>query len=213
MANCNSVVRYFDLIPSNPKKEMILSRIGYRKGTTVLDNRYSEMVENGITLGRLLCKPAGAYTRVKIEKKYTSLIALENGNEFKSESLCRLLQDSSEMIMMSATVGKKVTEKIHIEITEGDAAMAVILDSVASQTADACLDWMMQFIGSMLRKEGKRFTKHRYSPGYGDLPLIYQKQIFEALQLEKLDLELTEKYMLVPEKSVIAIAGIEDISE
>lgn len=213
MALSNPVVKYFDLIPSNPKKEMVLTRIGYHKGITILDSRYTEMVEEGMKLGRLLCRPAGAYARIRIAKKSASLILLENDIPFQSESLCRLLQDSNELVLMSATAGRAVTERVFSEMKDGDAAMAVILDSVASQTADASLDWMVQFIGKMLRREGRRLTKHRYSPGFGDLQLIYQKQLFDALQLEKLDMELTEKYMLVPEKSVIAIAGIEDVRE
>lgn len=34
-----------------------------------------------------------------------------------------------------------------------------------------------------------------------------------VLQLEKLNIALTEKFMLMPEKSVLAIAGIEDKGE
>lgn len=51
----------------------------------------------------------------------------------------------------------------------------------------------------------------RYSPGYGDLPLTNQKIIFDILNLERLGLRITERFMLVPEKSVIAIAGVEGI--
>ena len=207
------IVKYMNFIPSKPKRDMVLARIGYHKGTTILDARYTEMVEGGIKLGRHLCRTTGAYARVKISEKSKSMILLENHLKFESESLCHLLENSGELVLMSATAGRTVTERVFSEMKDGDAAMAVILDCVASQTADAALDWIMQFIGKMLSREGKRFTKHRYSPGFGDLPLIYQKQIFDALQLEKLDMEVTEKYMLVPEKSVIAIAGIEDVRE
>jgi len=62
-----------------------------------------------------------------------------------------------------------------------------------------------------LRKEGRLLTKHRYSPGYGDLPLEYQKDLFALLQLDKLGVAITERCLLVPEKSVIAISGIERI--
>jgi hypothetical protein len=86
----------------------------------------------------------------------------------------------------------------------------LILDSVASQTADAALDWIVQMLNKIFAREGKKLTKHRYSPGFGDLPLSYQKEIFEALKLYKLNMSITEKFMLVPEKSVIAIAGVEE---
>jgi cobalamin-dependent methionine synthase I len=68
---------------------------------------------------------------------------------------------------------------------------------------------MVGLIGKMFDRQGKMLTKHRYSPGFGDLPLNYQKDIFSVLELEKFNMSITEKFMLIPEKSVIAIAGIE----
>lgn len=70
---------------------------------------------------------------------------------------------------------------------------------------------MVEFINKEIRREGKKLTQKRYSPGYGDLLLTNQKIIYDILNLKKLRIELTESYMLVPEKSVIAIAGIEGI--
>lgn len=70
---------------------------------------------------------------------------------------------------------------------------------------------MMEFLNKMLRKEGKKLTKHRYSPGYGDLPLLNQRLIYSLLNLERLELKLTDQCMLIPEKSVLAVAGIEGV--
>jgi len=61
----------------------------------------------------------------------------------------------------------------------------------------------------LLLREGRCLTRRRYSPGYGDLALSNQKIIYDALGLEKLGLTLTERFLLIPEKSVLAIAGIE----
>jgi cobalamin-dependent methionine synthase I len=96
-------------------------------------------------------------------------------------------------------------------VASGDAAFGLILDAVASETADAALDWMVDFINKMIRREGIRLTKNRYSPGYGDLLLQNQKTLFDILQLHRLGLGITESCILVPEKSVIAIAGITSI--
>ena len=92
--------------------------------------------------------------------------------------------------------------------------MAMLLGVIWMQlleTADAGLDWLMDFINKMLRKEGKKLTEQRFSPGYGDLPLANQRLIYDLLKLERLGLKLTEKCMLIPEKSVLAIAGVEGV--
>lgn len=204
-----SKVKYFESIPSIPKRSMILTRIGYKKGVTELDEHYMKMLEDGIRLGESLCKPMGAYTRVPVQHRDELCVRLEGGIELQSSGLSKLLYSSREVVLMAATVGKEVCDSIEREMENNNAAMAVIIDSVASQTADACLDWMVNFLNSVLAREGIKLTRHRYSPGYGDLALLYQKEIFNVLRLERLDMSITEKHMLVPEKSVIAIAGIE----
>ncbi len=208
-----SKIKYFDNIPAVPKRELILTRLGFKKGVTELNTHDMEFVEESIRQGEYLCKPAGAYLIVSVSSIKGSVITLENGISFDSSGLTKLLQNSKSVVLMAATVGKEVTEKISDEVEKGNAANGLIIDSVASQTADAALDWMVQLLRKILIREGKVLTRHRYSPGYGDLPLSYQRVIFDALQLEKLNIALTEKFMLMPEKSVLAIAGIEDKGE
>jgi hypothetical protein len=203
-------IKYIGNIPAQPKREMILSRLGYRKDITELSKEDVRLIDECIHLGKILCKPAGAYTIVPIAAKDEAVITLDNGISFHDEGLAKLLKDSSSVLLMASTVGREVTDRVAAEVEKGNAAYGLILDSVASQTADAVLDWIVQLLNKILPREGKGLTKHRYSPGFGDMPLSYQKDIFEALKLEKLDMALTEKFMLVPEKSVIAIAGIEE---
>lgn len=209
----NNKIKYFDNIPAVPGKDRILSRLGYQNGVTVLNAGNMLLIEECIMLGSGLCKPAGAYLKIPISSRDTSGVMLDNGISFKSKSLSKLLEDSHSVVLMAATVGQDVTKRVFNEIEKGNAAAGLILDSVASQTADAALDWLMLMLNKMLTREGKKLTRHRYSPGFGDLPLSYQKAIFETLQLDRLNIALTEKFMLVPEKSVIAIAGVEEKGE
>lgn len=204
-------IQYFEHIPAIPKKEMILVRLGYKKNVTILDDAQQKKLEKGIRQGLSLCDSKGAYGRFRIVGHGYNSIHLENNIILESKSLLEFLAYSDEVILMASTVGKDIIERIFTEINSGDAATGVILDSVASQTADAGLNWMVDFLNKILKKEGKKLTKRRYSPGYGDLGMSNQKVIYDILCLERLGLEITEKYMLVPEKSVIAIAGIERI--
>ncbi len=208
-----SKIKYFENIPAVPNKDRILSRLGYRNGVTELKASDVSLIEECIRQGSYLCKPAGAYMNIPIMEKSISGVVLDNKISLMSQSLSKLLKDSHSVILMAATVGPEVSKKVFTEIEKGNASAGLILDSVASQTADAALDWFVQMLNKILVREGKRLTKHRYSPGFGDLPLKYQKDIFEALQLFRLNMALTEKFMLIPEKSVIAIAGVEDKGE
>lgn len=208
-----SKIKYFENIPAVPNKDRILSRLGYRNGVTELKASDLSLIEDCVKQGTYLCQPSGAYINIAIKEKSVSGVVLDNNISLMSESLSKLLKDSHSVILMAATVGHEVSKKVFTEIEKGNASAGLILDSVASQTADAALDWLVQMLNKMLIREGKKLTKHRYSPGFGDLPLLYQKDIFEALELFRLNMALTEKFMLIPEKSVIAIAGVEDKGE
>ena len=58
------------------------------------------------------------------------------------------------------------------------------------------------------RKEGY-YLRPRFSPGYGDFDLSFQRQMFEALKAQKtVGITLTESLMMLPSKSVTAVIGM-----
>ena len=74
---------------------------------------------------------------------------------------------------------------------------------------DGALDIMMQSRNEALRRTGQALTAKRFSAGYGDLDIKYQSVFYELLQMKTLGVEINDSYLLIPEKSVIAIAGVE----
>ena len=202
------LIQCFYDIPIMAEMESVLIRLGVRKSGP-LNEGLREMLAEGMRRAKILSRPTGMYLSLQISQRTPDAIQLENGIQLQSKSLSRLLQNSESAVLMAGTVGHEIVDAIMNEVTQKDAALGVILDAIASQTADGILDWIMEYLNGMLAKKGRKLTRHRYSPGYGDLPLVYQKTLFETLNLSKLGITLTEKCMLTPEKSVIAIAGIE----
>jgi cobalamin-dependent methionine synthase I len=147
--------------------------------------------------------------RLAIAEHQKERVVLEDGTVLSSISLARLLRHSTAVAIMGATVGPDIVEAAVGAVANGDGATAVIHDAVGGQTADAAMSWINDFIRQQLRRQGEHLTKHRFSPGYGDLQLQIQKTIHRWLRLERLGLSLTPGCMLVPEKSVTALAGIE----
>jgi len=207
----NNKIQYFENIPAEPENSMILARLGYRKNSTEIDKEHANMLKNAIHLGLGLCRLQGAYGYFDITEKTSEYVKLENGQAFHSEKLAKLLESSQAVVFMACTSGTAITERIAKEVQNNNASVGLILDAVASEKTDAGLDWLMDFINKSLKREGKKLTKYRFSPGYGDLPLSDQKIIYEMLKLQNIGLQLTEKYILIPEKSVLAVAGIERI--
>ena len=57
--------------------------------------------------------------------------------------------------------------------------------------------------------EGRK-TKPRFSPGYGDFPLDFQRDIFATMSLAKnIGITLNNSLLMSPSKSVTAVIGIE----
>ena len=201
-------VQYLEHIPAAPKRSLILSRLGYRKGVTQLCGAYRLFVDEAIKDALLLCHLRGAYGCGELIERDASRVRLANGTTFTSADLALFLRDSDCAVLMAATAGREIYAKISGLIQEGDGALGLIYDAVASQVTDTALDWIMDFLNKSLGIKGRSLTRRRFSPGYGDLTLSNQKIIYDLLDLKKIDVELTESFMLLPEKSVIAIAGI-----
>ena len=211
MVEHSTSITYLEHFQVTPKRKRILMRLGYQENQTVLADEQAKFLDQAIKQGLLLCHGKGAFGRFKIATHDATVTTLENGVRFESALLAKMLAGSDEMVLMASTVGAEITERISFETTKGDAKLGVILDAVASQTADAGLDFMGPIVNGLLRKEARRLTRKRFSPGYGDLSIAHQQIIFDLLGLERLGLHLTKTMMLVPEKSVLAIMGIEGI--
>ncbi len=201
----------FERIPVEPPLEAIYRRLGYRKGLTQVrpDNR--TLVGNRIGEARSLIALKGAARRLPILSRDSGSIGLPGGHSLQSAQLAALLAGAQEILVMGATAGAAVIEAIRQDSAADNLARAVVLDATASEMVDAALDWMESFFGRELRRESRQLTKSRFSCGYGDLALENQKLFYDLLELKRFGVELTEAFILVPEKTVTAVAGIEPI--
>jgi len=66
----------------------------------------------------------------------------------------------------------------------------------------------MNYYNRQLARENKRLTEKRISCGYADFAIENQKKIYFLLKLDKIGINITEKFMLIPEKSATAALGI-----
>ncbi len=119
-----------------------------------------------------------------------------------SKSLAKNLSGCDYAYIMAATTGIEAHRLIErngiISPIKG-----VITDCIGSAAIEAFCDKIN------LSFEKNEFLRPRFSPGYGDLSLEYQKDIVEFLQTKKnIGMSLTESLMMVPVKSVTAIIGI-----
>ena len=108
-------------------------------------------------------------------------------------------------VIMCATVGAEIDRLIRVAQVS-DMARAVVLDSFASTAVEQVCSFADTEIAALF--SGCYFT-FRFSPGYGDYPVSLQKKFLTFLDApRKIGLTVNENSILIPAKSVTAIAGI-----
>lgn len=157
-------LKYFGHIPSRLDVGMVLTRLGYRKTTTVISEEYRKKIDAMIEEGLTLCNIQGVYGRYEIKSHEENGIRIFDDIFLESKSLSKLLQNSLEVVFMATTAGSSIIERIQQEIKNENGDFALILDSLASQIVDAGLDFMVEFINKEIRREGKKLTQKKIQP-------------------------------------------------
>ena len=125
---------------------------------------------------------------------------LTPGNDIK-----RHLDGCHRAVVMCATLGADVDRLLRITQIR-DMARAVVLDSMASTAIEQVCQSVDETVAAQLNG---CYMTFRFSPGYGDYSIALQKEFLRLLDApRKIGLGTNDSYMLVPSKSVTAIAGI-----
>jgi hypothetical protein len=131
------------------------------------------------------------------------------GHIVESQMLAKLLKPCSQAYVMCAAMPERDVAKINAAIGQGKGLLALVLDAYASEYVDGALDVIMERKNEALRRTGQTLTSKRFSAGYGDLDIKYQGVFYDLLNMRDMGVNITDRYLLIPEKSVIAIAGVE----
>ena len=127
--------------------------------------------------------------------------------EFISDDILRLMQKSEECVLLAVTLGAEIDRQIILS-QKNNMLDGIALDACASVLVDEiCNDMTRKKILPELNQD--QYLTSRFSPGYGDLNLKYNKDIIEILNATKMiGLSVTGSYMMTPVKSVTALVGI-----
>jgi len=189
-------------------KDLIMSRLGYDKYRTNLSAETMREIERLIKKTENIMDITAAYRISGITQIIPPQIILEDGTILSGQKLSELLKNSRQALIMGATGGTKVIELIERLQQEGKMSEAVVIDAAASEITDSALDFVMAMVEQYLRPKGMFLTKMRFSPGYGDFDILQQKEFYRLLNARDLGIMINEACLLIPEKSVFAIAGI-----
>ena len=82
------------------------------------------------------------------------------------------------------------------------------MQALGAERIESLCDAFCRETAQELTRQGKTLLP-RVSPGYGDIPLTMQKELFALLDCpRKIGLTLSDQLIMSPSKSVTALAGI-----
>lgn len=125
----------------------------------------------------------------------------------RSANLYKNVRGCSELCMMAVTIGQGVDLLIRrSEITS-------MLDAAIYQAAGAAyVEAVCDEVNLKIKEEASArglFCRPRFSPGYGDLSLQYQKDLFRVLDITRnIAVSLSDSCLMTPSKSVTALIGL-----
>ena len=121
-----------------------------------------------------------------------------------SKTLKRKLDGCETAIVFAATLGLEI-DRLIARYGHVSPSRALIFQAIGAERIEAVCD---AFCADIAKEKCKNVTS-RVSPGYSDIPLSMQKDIFAYLDCpRRLGLTLNESLIMSPSKSVSAIFGV-----
>lgn len=156
---------------------------------------------------RVKPKSAHGLWPLSVSAPYVSLGSKRSGiTVFTSADLSRHLERCTYAVLFSATLGAEA-DALLARYAVSDMEKALVADAICTELLEAFCDEAVAKLSKTERLLALSPTT-RYSPGYGDFPLTYQRDFLRLLDCAKrIGLTLTDALMLSPSKSVTAIVG------
>jgi len=124
-----------------------------------------------------------------------------------SKDLHKALGNSEKILVFAATIGLE-PDRLAAKYARISPAKSVLIQAIATERIEALCDEFCNRRKAFYEAQGC-CMKPRFSPGYGDLSLELQRQLLPALDCQRLlGISLSESLLMMPSKSVTAIAGI-----
>ena len=177
-----------------PDRNLILR---YAHGTHSAE--VDELLDEVIREGTLVLKPKLCFAVLSVSLQGDAVIF--DTMSVSSRGLAAFLSGADRAVLFAATVGPDA-DRLISRAGATSPARALLLDAFFTERVEALCDL---FTAQYAKPD------NRFSPGYDDLPLDFQKNMFSLLDCpRKIGLTLGESLLMMPTKSVTAIIGIQE---
>lgn len=124
-----------------------------------------------------------------------------------SASLIKHLENCDKAVIFGATIGLDL-DRLIARYSRISPVKSLFFQAIGAERIEALCDCFNEEVRIAAEEKGRNLV-FRFSPGYGDLPLGMQKELFAVLDCpRKIGLTLNESLIMSPSKSVTAIIGV-----
>lgn len=194
-------------IQVNIEDSEVLRLQGYRKKGQELTAVIQDILDKAIGEGYRLIQPKAIYTEVKVEELEGEELKLENGLTLRGKNAVRAWKHAHHLGVVVCTIGSALEERVSELFLQGEYPAALMLDSIGSVAVESVADYANYFICQRASTSAIRIGP-RLSPGYGKWELTDQRVLFALLPAEKIGVQLTEQFLMVPRKSISFCVGM-----
>lgn len=154
--------------------------------------------------GQLSC-PQGVYDTYAITETGDKLvIQTPVPIVLEGRSINEHLRGCQRVTLMAVSIGRSVEFEVDRLFCEREYVQGMILDAAASEYVEQAAEVLDQDI----RMENQASSQtRRFSPGYGDWDIRIQNEIVNAIEADRIGIEVTQSSMLIPRKSITAVIG------
>lgn len=127
----------------------------------------------------------------------------------QSSHLAKNLEGCEKAVLLAATIGR-CADLLIKKYSVTNMAKAAVVQAAGASGIEVYVDEIEEEIRKAAKARGL-YLRPRFSPGYGDFLLEYQKDVFQLLECGKrIGITLTEGNLMMPSKSVTAVIGLTD---
>ena len=187
-------------------KKQVCHHVGYSSDHK-LPARIVSLVDEYIEHAHQLIEPSYSCVIRDIKWVWGSSVFIDGSIAFRSEVIARLLEQCHKVAVFLMTIGKHL-EETTCQLSEDRLILqATVLDAIGSVAAEKVADFVQSRVGEVARAQGLCISR-RFSPGYCDWDIGQQEGIFRAVNGDSMGIRLTERCLMIPQKSISGIIGI-----
>jgi hypothetical protein len=154
-----------------------------------------------------LINPIYSYAVRDIDFVIGSSAFIESGVIFQSRVIAGLLKKCERVAVFALTIDGYLEEAVNHLADNGLVVQARVLDAIGSDAAEQVAEHVHQMITEGAEAQGLA-TSQRFSPGYCDWEVDQQRMLFRAMNGSSAFIQLTDKCLMIPQKSISGIIGI-----